>query len=187
MDYRLMHAAFNACTGSASTKSVLLCICAHANDTGDGETFTAWPSVATLSEKTELNRKTVMDSVKKLSQMPFFSVEVKSGKGNIYTVNLPSLTSTKNGTGTEIGTSTEKHTVTSTKNGTGTSPKNGTAPVPKTGHKDNTKRITKEKNEDKKITPQIQESIDASRGTFFEKFVNGLVLKNTGVSIGDES
>ena len=41
--------------------------------------------------------------------------------------------------------------------------------------------------EEKKITPQIQESIDASRGTFFEKFVNGLVLKNTGVSIGDES
>jgi uncharacterized protein YdaU (DUF1376 family) len=56
-----------------------------------------------------------------------------------------------------------------------------------------TREIRQDKNreekirEEKKITPQIQESIDASRGTFFEKFVNGLVLKNTGVSIGDES
>jgi hypothetical protein len=130
-----------------SSKLVLLCLADHADDS----TLEAFPSVSRISERTGLNRKTVLSCIAEMEKVGVISTRKKFGAGNVYHLNLDwkpvpkaalvtdrihDETSTNIGTGTstEIGTSTEngpvpilgldqyqKRTLTSTEIGTLTS------------------------------------------------------------------
>lgn len=115
----------------SSHKLVLLCL-ANAHNSQSGLCF---PSVALISEQTQLNRKTVLNSIKSLSDQGLILIDKYYGAGNKYTFNqyqnrdrsedkkqTKPVPKTVPETSTKIGTGV--------KNGTGT--KNGTRPVPKT-------------------------------------------------------
>ena len=93
-----------------------------------GASMTAWPSIEYLCKVTSLNRKTVIDGLKRLRDMGLIerTGEMIGRTGQVPIYRIVCSNSTKNGTGTESGTSTE--------NGTQPVPKTGPVPVPKTGH-----------------------------------------------------
>ena len=123
--------------GNASAKFVLIEL-ASALNRNDSECY---PSIDTLEEVTELNRKTVIASTKLLEEKGFIKKRrtFENGKQRIY-YSFPMFNpsewvlkqSSKNGTleGTENGTlldqSTKSGTFQSTENGTTESTKNGT-------------------------------------------------------------
>jgi len=118
-----------------SQKLVLLSLADRAN-----EENCCFPSVARLENDTCLNRKTIMESIKKLEIMGLISIEKSTGKGNKYQligvenrheiINKPVPKTTpvpKTVLVPETGQQPVPKTGQgSTKNGTGTSPKNGT-------------------------------------------------------------
>lgn len=123
--------------GNASAKFVLIEL-ASALNRNDSECY---PSIDTLEEVTELNRKTVIASTKLLEEKGFIKKRrtVENGKQRIY-YSFPMFNpsewalkqSSKNGTlestenGTLLDQSTKSGTLESTENGTTESTKNGT-------------------------------------------------------------
>lgn len=108
---------------SSSSKLVLLCLAdCHNADSGQCN-----PSVSYISNKTGLNRKTVMIAVQNLFELGLISVEKHNGTQTNYRI-IFDATSTEIGTGKNMETSTN----TGTSTGIGTGTKNGTTPVPKT-------------------------------------------------------
>jgi len=103
-------------------KIVLLALADRAD-----EADSCFPSVATISEDTGADRKTVMAAMRKVEVRGLVEVRRLNGAGNRYhLIGVEHRTSPKNGTGTSFGTGT--------KNGTAPVPKTGPPPVPKTGH-----------------------------------------------------
>ena len=118
-----------------SQKLILLSLADRANE----ESY-CFPSVARLEKDTRLNRKTIMDSIKKLESEGLLLIEKQTGKGNKYrligvedrhqtaekpvpkTAPVPKVVPVPE-TGQPPVPKTGQG---STKNGTGTSPKNGT-------------------------------------------------------------
>jgi hypothetical protein len=110
--------------GRSSAKLVLLSIADRA-----GEDHTAYPSIARLSEDTEMDRKTVMSAIRYLIEKGIIEAQRRAGARTTYRlvgVEGRESTSTKNGTGTKSGTST--------KNGTAPVPNLVPQPVPNLGH-----------------------------------------------------
>ena len=121
--------------GNASAKFVLIEL-ASALNRNDSECY---PSIDTLEEVTELNRKTVIASTKLLEEKGFKRRTFENGKQRIY-YSFPMFNpsewalkqSSKNGTlestenGTLLDQSTKSGTFQSTENGTTESTKNGT-------------------------------------------------------------
>ncbi len=106
---------------SSSSKLVLLCLAdCHNADSGQCN-----PSVTYISDKTGLNRKTVMIAVQNLFEMGLISVEKHNGTQTNYRI-IFDATSTEIGTSPEIGTGT--------KNSTAPVPKTAPVPVPNLGH-----------------------------------------------------
>ena len=133
MSNRAQDWAYRQTVGSSSSKAVLALI---ANDVRDEPstskaTGKIWPamhayrSIASTCEATELDRKTVMASLRRLEAAGFIAKAGTDGQTNQVTVYALAFTSPKNGIGTspKIGTSTKNGTVpnfprTGTKNGT---------------------------------------------------------------------
>lgn len=108
----------------ATDKLVLLSMADRAD-----ENHVCFPSVTRLSADTQLNRKTVMEAIRRLQKVGLIDTVKSTGASNVYRlVGVPDRAGTypKNGTSTK----------------TGTSPKNGTTPVPKTVHDQSQKRDT---------------------------------------------
>lgn len=107
----------------ASTKFVLVALANCA-----GAAMVAWPSVEYLCKATSLNRKTVIEGLRRLREMGLIerTGEMTGKSGQVPMYRIVCSTSPKNGTGAESGTSTE--------NGTRPVPKTAPVPVPKTGH-----------------------------------------------------
>lgn len=121
--------AFSTDLDHASTKFVLVAL---ANCAGVG--MTAWPSVEYLCKATSLNRKTVIEGLRRLREMGLIerTGEMTGKAGQVPVYRIVCSTSPKNGTGTKSGTSPENGT--GTENGTRPVPKTVPVPVPKTGH-----------------------------------------------------
>ena len=112
---------------SSSAKLVLLALADRA-----GSDFTAWPSIETISSETELDRKTVISAIQKLTVLGLVSDtgERKGFTGHVKVYRLIGITdrahkrvartnSTKNGTVPDLDVnSTENGTLNSTENGT---------------------------------------------------------------------
>ena len=104
--------AWNAPVGSSAERLTLLALAKWAS-----AEMTCYPSIPAIAEVTCLNKKTVRDSLKKLSDAGIVCIERKPGHNSIYKI---------------VSTPTESGT---TKNGTtknGSTPKFGNTPVPKT-------------------------------------------------------
>lgn len=71
-DMDLLNWALNQKTGSSSTKAVFMALALHAAN-ADDPTPEVWPSVARISEITELNRKTVLSSLHALRDAGWIS------------------------------------------------------------------------------------------------------------------
>lgn len=113
--------------GKASHKAVLISLCWSHHDT----TGRCNPSVATMASFTELNRKTVLASLKWLEESELIAPEKRYGTSTNYRLNMDA-TGPKNGTASRRDTSANF--------GTGraggaraSSTKKGTAPVPNLG------------------------------------------------------
>lgn len=119
----------------SAAKFVLVVMANHA----DGDTWEAWPSIASLADATGQDRKTVMAGIKRLIELGFIS-DTGTRKGSTKQVPIYKLNET------EIGTVKESQKRDSTKNGTVPEfPSNSTVfpheqyqnslvTVPKTGH-----------------------------------------------------
>jgi hypothetical protein len=90
MSIHAINAAYKAKAGSARNKAVLVALANHANDQGQ-----CWPSVALLSDETELNEKTVRlslaDLVKRrlITRQPqFIGHSAKGRTTDLYTLCL---------------------------------------------------------------------------------------------------
>ena len=148
--------------GNASAKFVLIEL-ASALNRNDSECY---PSIDTLEEVTELNRKTVIASTKLLEEKGFIKKRrtFENGKQRIY-YSFPMFNpsewalkqSSKNGTlestenGTLLDQSTKSGTFQSTENGTTESTKNGTHESTKNGTHESTVfgPVTRNKNKEK--------------------------------------
>lgn len=119
-------------TGKASDKAVLIAL-AHCHHSKTGKCH---PSVATISEMTELNRKTVMPALDRLRISGLIDFDPRNRSNRSYALNLDAQ-SPKNGTTEKQGCSasfgTKKAKSQSPKKGQSKSQK-GTNEVPKTGH-----------------------------------------------------
>ena len=73
--------ALKARVGRSSAKMVLISLADRAN-----ENHICFPSIKRLEFDTELNRKTVMSSIKHLEEIGLLSVKKEKGKGNYYTL-----------------------------------------------------------------------------------------------------
>lgn len=97
---------------TAPQKLVMCCLSDFADDNG-----IAYPSIELISEWSGLNRKTVMKTVRELSEIGLIESRKTFGAKSIYRLAYAHIeSSTKNGSSAEFGTST----------------KNGHEPVPKT-------------------------------------------------------
>lgn len=149
--------------GNASAKFVLIEL-ASALNRNDSECY---PSIDTLEEVTELNRKTVIASTKLLEEKGFIKKRrtFENGKQRIY-YSFPMFNpsewvlkqSSKNGTleGTENGTLLDQ----STKSGTFQSTENGTTESTKNGTHESTVFGTVTRNKNKEKNKEIEQGIE---------------------------
>lgn len=136
MSFSAVQWAYSLSLGKSSYKAVVVALAYKLND----ESGQCNPSVDTLAEMTDLNRKTVMPALDWLRTEGVISFDPRNRRGRNYTLNLDSY-SPKNGTLNKQGDAS-RIPEQSPKNGTEVySPKNGNLKsqkrpnkVPKTGH-----------------------------------------------------
>lgn len=75
--------AYSVKAGSPTNKAVLVCLCEFANAAAD-----AWPSIATICDRTEFADKPVRRALAALSDAGFITIDRRNGAGSRYKINV---------------------------------------------------------------------------------------------------
>jgi hypothetical protein len=81
----MMRAVFQRSRARGNARLVLLAIASYANDEGK-----AWPGIDTLSQDTNLTRRSVIRSFKPLVQLKELTIVRQTRRPNLYYIHLPS-------------------------------------------------------------------------------------------------
>ncbi|MDO7472471.1 helix-turn-helix domain-containing protein [Acinetobacter baumannii] len=197
--------AFKAEVKTSSQRLVLLALADRA-----GESHKCYPSIKRMVKDTLLNRKTIIKVLDELEAGSFikFTGEITGNGVKVYQLigvmgrEEDSVTSLKNGTGTNNGTSsnfgTGSKNGTSTNIGTATSPKNGTETSPNIGTQNLSRNLSDEsKNKKtwlslKKLREEIllasdQETYEQIKtATWFDRELRAFELYNAEKNLCDE-
>ncbi|MEJ7954975.1 helix-turn-helix domain-containing protein [Acinetobacter baumannii] len=197
--------AFKAEVKTSSQRLVLLALADRA-----GESHKCYPSIKRMVKDTLLNRKTIIKVLDELEAGSFikFTGEITGNGVKVYQLigvmgrEEDSVTSPKNGTGTNNGTSsnfgTGSKNGTSTNIGTATSPKNGTETSPNIGTQNLSRNLSDEsKNKKtwlslKKLREEIllasdQETYEQIKNaTWFDRELRAFELYNAAKNLCDE-
>lgn len=84
LSIKTIDAVFDLTVGSSTDKLVLIALAKHA----DHDTGRCWPSLATLSEHTELTTRAINKSLKRLKAMGLITVIHRHRHSNIFTLNV---------------------------------------------------------------------------------------------------
>ncbi|MDC4681944.1 helix-turn-helix domain-containing protein [Acinetobacter baumannii] len=197
--------AFKAEVKTSSQRLVLLALADRA-----GESHKCYPSIKRMVKDTLLNRKTIIKVLDELEASSFikFTGEITGNGVKVYQLigvmgrEEDSVTSPKNGTGTNNGTSsnfgTGSKNGTSTNIGTATSPKNGTETSTNIGTQNLSRNLSDEsKNKKtwlslKKLREEIllasdQETYELIKNaTWFDRELRAFELYNAAKNLCDE-